>query len=94
MWCVRGCKHDGMPYVMVLLEGNGSKDQFKSVTMGVCLANDIPRLVLCDDRGSQDHVSGERHNYLLVLNGVLWESECCDEFWGASRGAYHRLTLW
>ena len=38
---------------MVLLEGDGSRGQLKSVLMGFLLANDVPRLLSCDDRDSQ-----------------------------------------
>ena len=47
---------------MVSLEGDGSKDKLKSVSVGFLLANDVPRLLSCDDRNSQEQVSGECQN--------------------------------
>ena len=44
---------------MVSFEGDSRKDQLKSVSVGFLLANDVPRLLSCDDRDSQEHVSGE-----------------------------------
>ena len=74
---------------MVSLEGNGSKDQLKSESMGIILANDVPRLTWCDDRGSQEQVSGECHNGLLVLNGFCLERESCDEIWSMDSCTQH-----
>ena len=47
---------------MVSLEGDDSKDQLESKSMGVLLAKDGSRLTWCDDRDSQEHVSGESQN--------------------------------
>ena len=65
-----GCRrviHDCRPDEMVSLEGDGSKDQLKSESMGVLLAKGVPRLPWCDDRDSQEQVNGECQNGLLVL---------------------------
>ena len=47
---------------MVSLEGGGSKDQLKSMSMGFLLTNDVPRLLSCNDRDSQEQVNGEYQN--------------------------------
>ena len=47
---------------MVALEGDDGKDQLESVSMGFFLANDVPRLLSCDGRDSQEQVSGKCHN--------------------------------
>ena len=44
--CVRECVHDLIPYFMVSLEGDGSKDQLKSVQW-----ESIPRMMFHDCRG-------------------------------------------
>ena len=64
---------------MVSLKGDGRKDQLKSVSIGIILAKDFPRLTWCDDRDSQEQVSGECQNGLLVLNGACWGRERCNE---------------
>ena len=74
----RGFNHDCVPDDMVSLQGDGGKDQLESVSMGFLLANDIPRLLSCDDRDSQEQVSGKCQNGLLVVNGVRWERKSCD----------------
>ena len=77
---------------MVSLKGDGSKDQLKSVSIGIILAKDFPRLTWCDDRDSQEQVSGECQNVLLVLNGVCWERESCDEIWSIGRCTQHLVA--
>ena len=74
----RGFNHDCVPDGMVSLQSDGGKDQLESVSMGFLLANDIPRLLSCDDRDSQEQVSGKCQNGLLVVNGVRWEHKSCD----------------
>ena len=37
----RGCVHGCVPDEMVTIEGDSSKDQLKSVSMGSFLANDV-----------------------------------------------------
>ena len=64
---------------MVSFESYGSKDQLKSVSVGFHLANNVPRCLSCDDMGSQEQMSGECQNGLLVLNEVGWEHESGDE---------------
>ena len=64
---------------MVSLEGDGNKNQLKSESMGVLLAKGVPRFLSCDDRDSQEQVSGECQNGLLVLNGACWGRERCNE---------------
>ena len=44
---------------MISLDGDGSKDQLKSESMGILLAKDVPKLARCDDRDSQEHISGK-----------------------------------
>ena len=43
------------------------------------LANEVLRFLSCGDMGSQEQVSGECQNGLLVLNEVGWEHESGDE---------------
>ena len=49
---------DCVPDDMVSLESDGSQDKLQSVSMRIFLANDVPRLLWCDEGDSQEHVSG------------------------------------